>query len=116
MLIKCKWGRDFGKKLLYFQLRQQTKALLVAVSAINLNSLKNTIVGTCSCLGVWSVVLPKSTSVHFYVVDLLVLFSSLQFPSSEQLSGVMYSCSSILLLSGLAGPKGANKCFHFGPA
>lgn len=52
---------------------------------------------------------------HLYVLELLVLlFSSVQFPSSEQLSGVFYSCSSVLLLSGLAGPERGIKSFNFG--
>lgn len=76
---------------------------------------KNAIVDTCPCLGVWTAVLPRSTSVHLYVLELLVLlFPSVQFPNSEQLSAVFYSCSSILVLREAEGPERDIKSFNFG--
>lgn len=67
------------------------------------------------CLGEWTVVLPKSTSVRLYLLHLLVLpVSSVQFPSSSNSCGVIYTCSSVLLLSGLAGPKIGIKSLNFG--
>lgn len=67
------------------------------------------------CLAVWTMVLPKSTSVHLFVLQLLVLlFPSVQFRSSGNCSGVIYACSSVLLLSGLAGPKRGTKSLNFG--